>query len=92
MNIHFLNFEDKLYIVKRTIYESHKPNVSLWKNHLRADKVLRKDGILYFLIEITEVDYEDIIEKTIETEEHLINKTQIITEIIKEDEQVDSIE
>jgi len=48
--------------------------------------------MLYFLVEVEDADYEDIIETTKEVEEPLINKTQIITEKVTENEQVESVE
>ena len=48
--------------------------------------------MLYFLVEVEDADYEDIIETTKEVEESLINKTQIITEKVTENEQVESVE
>ena len=48
-NNKFLNYQDNLYIIKKIIHESLQPNIETWKEHLRADIVLRKDGDLYFL-------------------------------------------
>ena len=45
----FLNFNNNLYIVKRLIREEHAPIIDAWKEQLRADVVLRKEGVLYFL-------------------------------------------
>ena len=45
----FLNFQDNLYIVKKIIKEKHNPIIDVWKERLNADLVLRKDGQLYFL-------------------------------------------
>lgn len=45
----FLNFNNNLYIVRRLLREEHAPIIDTWKEHLGADTVLRKDGILYFL-------------------------------------------
>jgi nitrogen fixation protein len=45
----FLNFQDKLYIIKKIIREDLNPVIDVWKEHLRADIVLRRDGWLYFL-------------------------------------------
>jgi hypothetical protein len=83
MTTQFLKFEDKLWIIQRTIHESHNPIISSWREHLNSDKVLRKDGILYFLVEVTEVEYEEIKETT-----------ESLTEIIKEEqnEAIESLE
>ena len=45
----FIPFNGNLYLVKRIIKEEHGPVIDVWKEHLRADTVLRKDGLLYFL-------------------------------------------
>jgi hypothetical protein len=45
----FLNFQDRLYIIKKIIREDLNPVIDVWKEHLMADVVLRKDGRLYFL-------------------------------------------
>ena len=45
----FLNFNNNLYIVRRLLREEHAPIIDAWKEQLGADTVLRKDGILYFL-------------------------------------------
>ncbi len=45
----FLNFQDRLYVIKKVIREDLNPVIDVWKEHLIADVVLRKDGRLYFL-------------------------------------------
>lgn len=45
----FVSFQDKLYLLKSTIKEEHKPIIEKWKELLDADVVLRKEGNLYFL-------------------------------------------
>jgi hypothetical protein len=45
----FLNFQDNLYIIKKIIREDTNPVIDVWKEHLMADIVVRKDGQLYFL-------------------------------------------
>jgi radical SAM superfamily enzyme YgiQ (UPF0313 family) len=45
----FLTFQDNLYIVKKIIREDQNPIIDVWKERLRADIVLRRDGRLYFL-------------------------------------------
>jgi hypothetical protein len=51
-----LNFNDTLYILKRTIKESTIPEdqVQNYKNYLGCDTVLKKDGIYYFANKIEE--------------------------------------
>lgn len=45
----FLHFQDNLYIIKKIIREDLNPVIDVWKEHLMADIVLRRDGRLYFL-------------------------------------------
>ena len=45
----FLKFQDRLYVIKKIIREEQQPIIDVWKEHLNADTVLRRDGILYFL-------------------------------------------
>lgn len=52
----FLNFQDKLYIIKRILKEEYNPNVEVWKEHLGADLVLRKEGLLYFVEEVPDLE------------------------------------
>jgi hypothetical protein len=52
----FLNFQGKLYIIKRVLKEEYNPDVEIWKEHLGADLVLRKDGLLYFVEEIPDLE------------------------------------
>ena len=52
----FLYFQDKLFIIKRIIKESTLPNIEKWKEHLNADTVLRRDGSLYFLENVPDLE------------------------------------
>jgi hypothetical protein len=45
----FINFQGKLYLLKKIIREEQMPIIDTWKEHLGADTVLRKEGFLYFL-------------------------------------------
>lgn len=51
---YFIPFNDKLYLVKKVIKEEHGPIIETWKEHLSADTVLRKEGLLYFLQTVEE--------------------------------------
>ena len=46
----FVNFNNTLYIIKK-----------LLKEHLRADTVLKKDGMLYFLETVPDLEIEETI-------------------------------
>jgi hypothetical protein len=52
----FLKYQDKLYIVKRILKEDHKPKVEAWKELLGVDLVLRKEGLLYFVEEVQDLE------------------------------------
>lgn len=45
----FLHFQDKLYVIKKIIRQDLNPVIDVWKEHLMADIVLRRDNWLYFL-------------------------------------------
>lgn len=49
MTKQFITFQDSLYLLKRVIKEDLNPDIEVWKEHLRADLVLRKEGLFYFV-------------------------------------------
>ena len=57
----FVNFNNTLYIIKKLLKESDLPIIDTWKEHLRADTVLKKDGILYFLETVPDLEIEETI-------------------------------
>lgn len=52
----FIKFQDKLLVVKKIIKEEYNPNIDAWKEYLSADTVLKRDGILYFLESVPDLD------------------------------------
>jgi len=56
----FLNFNNNLYIVKKLIREEDRPIIDTWKEHLGVDLVLRKEGLLYFLELVQDLEYEQV--------------------------------
>jgi hypothetical protein len=55
----FISFQDKLYILKRKVLDDVKytgPNLDLLMKWVGSDKVLRKEGYLFFLEEIEEAE------------------------------------
>lgn len=52
----FLSYQNKLYIIKRTLKEEDGPVIDVWKEHLMADLVLKRDGILYFLESVPDLE------------------------------------
>lgn len=52
----FINFQDRLFLVKKVIREEHRPVVDAWKLITDSDTVLKKEDILYFLESIPEAE------------------------------------
>lgn len=52
----FLKFQDRLFVIKRILKEEDRPIIDVWKEHLNADTVLRKDGLLYFLETVPDLE------------------------------------
>lgn len=52
----FFDWHDNLYEILRAIPEDHKPVVDVWRTHLKADTVLRRDGMLYFCIKVQDAE------------------------------------
>lgn len=52
----FIKFNDRLYILKKTIKAMYNPDVDAWKEYLGADTVLKKDNILYFAELVPDLD------------------------------------
>ena len=50
----FIEVNGELFEVLRKIKEDQQPVVETWKEHLMADKVFRRDGLLYFCRSIEE--------------------------------------
>ena len=64
----FVEIEGNLYEVIRSLNESNNPIIDTWKAHLRADKVFRKDGRLFFCRYIDEAIIEEFIPNEPKTE------------------------
>lgn len=64
----FLEWNENLYQVLRSIRESHNPNVDLWKEHLMADTVLRREDFLYFCRKVE--DAQIIVEEETTTQQN----------------------
>jgi len=50
-----ITVSDTLYLILRKIRISDRPITEVWKEHLRADKVFKKEPYFYFCEEIVEV-------------------------------------
>lgn len=69
----FLRYKDKLYIIKKVLREEYQPNLETWKQVYSADTVLKKQGLLYLLETIPELEevvevvlLEEVVKKEIE--------------------------
>jgi len=51
-----INYGDRRLVVLRIVNEMHKPNVDVWKEHLLADTVLKKNGNFYFCHDIKDAE------------------------------------
>lgn len=51
-----INFGNRKFILIRILNEEDNPIIESWKEHLRADTVLKKEGKLYFCQEIKEAE------------------------------------
>jgi hypothetical protein len=52
----FLNFQDRLFVIKRILKEEDRPILDTWKEHLQADTVLKREGQLYFLQSVVDLE------------------------------------
>lgn len=62
MQREFVEISGELFEVLRTVRENSHPVVDVWKEHLRADRVFRKDGYYFFCRLIEEAVIEEVIE------------------------------
>jgi hypothetical protein len=51
-----LKFQDKMFLCKRRIRESHQPILKNWKIQLSCDIVLKKEGWFYFCREVEDAE------------------------------------
>ena len=51
-----ISVSDKLWIVQRKIRINDNPIVEVWREHLRLDKVFKKEHYFYFCEEIIDVE------------------------------------
>lgn len=52
----FVKFEDRLYIVKKTVKVEYNPNIDAWKEQTGSDVALRKGDLYYFCELIPEAE------------------------------------
>ena len=51
-----IEYQNKRYNIRRLVRENPDENIEFWKNLIEHDVVLRKDGYLWFLIEISDAE------------------------------------
>ena len=51
-----IEFQNKRFNVRRLVKEDPDENIEFWKSLIDDDIVLRKDGYLWFLIEISDAE------------------------------------
>jgi len=51
-----INFGDRRFVLVRVFREEDKPIVDKWREYLRSDVVLKKDGKLFFCQEILDAE------------------------------------
>ena len=54
-----ISVSDKLWIVQRKVRISDNPIVETWREHLRADRVFKKEPYFYFCEEIVDVEFTE---------------------------------
>ena len=51
-----IEYQDKRFNIRRLVREVPDENIEYWKSIINHDVVLRKDGYLWFLIEISDTE------------------------------------
>jgi len=51
-----IEYQDKRFNIQRLVRENPNENIEYWKSIINHDVVLRKDGYLWFLIEISDAE------------------------------------
>ena len=51
-----IEYQDRRFNIKRLVREDPNENIEYWKSIIEHDVVLRKDGHLWFLIEISDAE------------------------------------
>ena len=51
-----IEYQDRRFNIRRLVRENPEENIEYWKHIIEHDVVLRKDGYLWFLIEILDAE------------------------------------
>jgi hypothetical protein len=63
MQNNIIEFGDRKFLLYRTIKDNGKIDIDLIKSYWHCDTALKKDNIFYFCKSISEIEFEEIIEK-----------------------------
>lgn len=60
MQIEYLQFGDRLFLLYRKLKDNQKINTEMLKKHWHCDTVLKKNGVFYFCNEIPYIEFKEI--------------------------------
>lgn len=60
INKQFIKVNDDLFLVKRTMKEEENLDIDFFKSWFEVDVVFRKDGLLFFVNKIENLEYEQV--------------------------------
>ena len=55
-----VNYKNGRYDIKRLVRDDPQENIEYWKQIIDHDIVLRKDGYLWFLVEVIDIEFEEL--------------------------------
>ena len=71
----FIEIENVLYKILKVISESQNPTIDVWKEHLRADRVFKKEGSYFFVEVVPEAILDESNDEQIRYDTDLKNTT-----------------
>ena len=55
-----VDYKSGRYDIKRLVRDNPQENIEYWKQIIDHDIVLRKDGYLWFLVEVIDIEFEEL--------------------------------
>jgi len=55
-----VDYKGGRYDIKRLVRDNPQENIEYWKQIIDHDIVLRKDGYLWFLVEVIDIEFEEL--------------------------------
>lgn len=55
-----VDYKSSRYNIKRLVRDNPQENIEYWKQIIDHDIVLRKDGYLWFLVEVIDIEFEEL--------------------------------